>query len=190
MFLNYIKNGFPPLIFFIVAGCGLSTPAGGHDPNKPLPVYVSDKAAVLVYAGIGAIITIPDGKATLSISQTALRANTSFEIAPYNLSQGSPRISVDQMYSLTPVTVSTLIAQQVLNVTIRYDPTLIPNGIPETDLRLGVFDPINGCWSHVFLDSPPVLPGHQVNSKDLTQLGIFGVTTINTPICNSAPLTF
>lgn len=193
MFLNLGKNGFFGLFFFIVAGCGLGTPTSGYDPNKPLPIIISDKAAVLVYASIGAIITTPDGKATLSIAQTALSANTSFEIAPYGVFPSNPRISIDQMYSFTPVIVSTLIGQQVLIVTLWYDPALIPAGIREADLRLGVFDPAKGCWSQVFLDSPSVIPGktlHQVSSKTVTQLGFFGVTTVNTKTCPNPPITF
>lgn len=193
MFLNPVKNRFLVFFCFIAVGCGLGTPTSGHDPNKPLPVIISDNAQVPVDHSIGAIITTPDGKAVLAITQTALSANTSFGISLYILPQGSPRISIDQMYSFTPVTVSALIAQQVLIVTLLYDPTLIPAGIQEADLRLAVFDSGKGCWSQVFLDSPSVIPGknlHQVNSKTVTQLGIFGVTTVNTKTCPNLPITF
>lgn len=187
MFSNHVKNQLFIFVIFIATGCGPATPSSGNDPNKPLPLFISDKATVLVNSSIGAIITTPDGRATLSISPNVLSANTSFEIAPYT---GPPRISIDQMYYYTPVTVATLIAQQELMVSLVYDLNIIPTGIQETDLRLGVFDTVKGCWSQVFFDSPPNLVGHKVNSKDLTHLGVFGVTVFQTQTCPNSPTIF
>lgn len=188
---NLVVNiSFSILICFILAGCGLGSPSNGHNPYAPLPVLISDKTQVLVNHSTGAIISTPDGQATLSISQSALNANTSFEIEPYGVFPSNPKISVVQMYSFSPVVVPTLIVQQFLIVTLSYDESSIPTGTSETDLRLGVFDSVKNCWSQVLFDSAPVLPGHSVTSKDLTSLGIFGITSLNTPICPNPPMTF
>ncbi|MFI5304570.1 MAG: hypothetical protein ACHQYP_07210 [Nitrospiria bacterium] len=181
MFQSNIKTRLFSLFLLILSGCGLGAPTNGHDPYKPLPVLISDNAQVLVDHTTGAIITTPDGKASLSVAQTALNADTSFEIVPYGVVPSG--VSIDQMYSLTPVSVTTLEPQEYLIVTLKYDPTLIPKGTPETDLRLGVLDPNRNCWDQVFLDSPPVLPGHSVSSRQVTHLGIFGVTTFFALIC-------
>lgn len=198
MFTKKAQKLILGLICFMGTGCGLGTPTSGHDPNKPLPVIISDSSSVLVNHELGAIITTPDGKAVLAITQTTLNADTLFKISPYIPSQGSPRISIDQMYSIEPEIVSTLIAGQVLMVRLWYDPKLVPSVIQENDLRLGQLDLVNNCWKRVFLDSPSVIPGvtlHEVTSRDssqlgLNQLGIFGVTTFNTPTCPYPPLTF
>jgi len=198
MFLNHLNNGFLTLFLCILAGCGLGTPVGGFDPNKPLPVIISDSSSVLVNHAIGAIVTTPDRKAVLEISQTTLNADTFIKISPYSPLSGASIISIDEMYSFEPAIVTTLIAGQNLLVKLRYDPKLVPSAIRENDLRLGQLDTVNNCWKRIFLDSPSVIPGltfHEVTTRDssqvgLTQLGVFGVTIFNTPTCPNPPITF
>ncbi|MBI1819355.1 MAG: hypothetical protein HY202_00740 [Nitrospirae bacterium] len=172
-----------------------NNPSSGYDPNKPLPVLISSSAEVMVDHTQGAIITTPDGKAALSVSQTALSADTFFKIELYNLPSGSPRISIVQMYSFTSTLVisDTLIPGQFLKVTLYYDSGQIPIGVKESDLRLGIYDSVGTCWEKVFLDSPPLTPVntiHSVSSRDLTRLGIFGMTSILALTCPNIPIPF
>ena len=193
------------LTLLIGSGCGLGNPSSGHDPNLPLPVVVSDKAAVLVNHLTGAIVTTPDKNATLSVSQGALSADTEFTILPYDLgSSDGPIFRVGQLYSFLPVNVPTLNPGQVLKVTILYDSSLFPVNdirvvssttpfIVEQDARIArLQDNANitlRCWLGVFLDAPSVIPGkiHQVSTRATTSLGIFGVTSIYSYLC---PLNF
>jgi hypothetical protein len=176
------KTVFLLLIFLFGAGCGLEkNPSGGHDPNKPLPALISSSAEVMVDHAQGAIITTPDGKAALSVSQTALSADTAFKIEMYNLPSGSPKISFVQMYSFTstPVISETLIPGQFLKVTLYYDSGVVPSDVSEElDFRLGIYNSVRTCWEQIFFDSPPVIivnTIHSVSSRDLTRLGVFGI---------------
>jgi hypothetical protein len=198
------KTVFLLLIFLFGAGCGLeNNPSSGHDPNKPLPVLISNNAEVMVDHTQGAIITTPDGKATLSISQTALSADTYFEIKPYTLNpQYGPTFQVGSLYSFFPVDVPTLKEGQVLKVTLLYESSLFPVKEPrlkspsaplvvETDVRLARFQDNNAdftfrCWQGLYLDAPSIIVGqklHSVSSRDTVQLGIFGITSIYSYIC-------
>ena len=159
---------------------------------------VSDSTLVTVHHTLGGIVTTPDGKAVLSVSQTSLKADTAFSISPYTLPQGSPKLNIDSMYQFEPVDVTTLNPGQGLIVEIWYNPALIPSGVQEQDLRLALFNPVGQCWTKVYLDSPSVTPGnalHEVTTRDsspggLTVLGIFGVTTVSTPTCPNPPTLF
>ncbi|MBI1820175.1 MAG: hypothetical protein HY036_06425 [Nitrospirae bacterium] len=180
MFFTSVKIVFFLLVFLIETGCGLGNPSSGHDPNLPMPIQISDRTEVLVNHTLGAIISTPDGRATLSISQSALSADTSFKIEPF------VALGIDMGYYISPEVVTTLIPGQFLRVAIFYNSSSIPNGIQETDLRLGLFDTSKSCWKQIFLDSPSIIPGttlHQVAARNITQLGLFGVTGMNTPIC-------
>jgi hypothetical protein len=195
MFSPKSKTIFQFLIFLIGAGCGLeNNPSSGHDPNKPLPVLISSNAEVTVDHTQGAIVTTPDGKAALSVSQTALSADTAFKIEWYTLPPGSPKFSVVQMYSFTstPIISDTLIPGQFLKVTLYYDSGKV-SGVIETDLRLGIYNTVGTCWEQVFLDSPPLIPVntiHSVSSRDLTRLGIFGMTLFEALTCPNIPIPF
>ena len=197
MIICRIQKYVSSFLIFSLFGCGLGNGSGGHDPNKPLPVLYSDRSQVLVNHEAGAVIMTPDGKASLSIAQTALNADTSFEIDPYSTPTGTVTVNlphVDEMYKFTPETVSALISGQTLAVTIWYDERLNNLG-PETNLRLGLYDPVNNCWLNIFLDSPAIIPGtnlHHVTSRTINlmnpskvpyQLGIFGITTLDAPNC-------
>ncbi|MHB8481426.1 MAG: hypothetical protein ACYDBV_01625 [Nitrospiria bacterium] len=190
------------LILLTGSGCGLGSPSGGHDPSLPLPVIISDNAAVLVDHTKGAIVITPDGKAMLSIPQTALNKDTEFTILSYDLgASDGPIFRVGQLYSFKPVNVPELIQGQVLTVTLFYDSSLFPVNdprvispatpfVPESDVRLAVFqenaDLTLRCWQTVFLDAPSVIPGkilHQVTTRATTQLGIFGITSIYSYVC-------
>ncbi|MBI3595093.1 MAG: hypothetical protein HY200_09055 [Nitrospirae bacterium] len=164
MFSNAVKQKLFVLFFFIIAGCGLGAPGNGHDPNLPLPVIISD-LPVIVDHKKGAIIITPDGMAKLSISQTALSADTTFQIVLYRISpKGGPVYYLGltnspdtdppgpdhALYSFSPVLVPNLIPGQKLTLTLYYDPVPFPMYEPrivnspttpnvvETDLRLGV----------------------------------------------------
>lgn len=211
MFTNAVKQKLFVLFFFITAGCGLGAPGNGHDPNLPLPVIISD-LPVIVDHNKGAIIITPDGMAKLSISQTALSADTTFQVSLYKLIPiGGPvfyaglivnGILLPSLYSFSPVLVPNLNPGEKLTVTLYYFQASFPMYeqriitsptqpyVVETDLRLGILQD-NGdytlrCWEKVFLDAPSVIPGevlHNVTTHDTTELGIFGVTSFYSYIC-------
>ena len=206
MKLNTVKIVRVLLILLIGSGCGLGNPSGGHDPNLPLPVVVSNKTSVWVDHTRGAIITTPDGMAMLSISQTALSADTRFTIVPYDLgTSDGPIFRAGPMVSFLPVTVPALIPGQFITVTLFYDPSLFPahdsrlisstGSVTEQDARLARFqddvDYTKRCWQKVFLDAPSIVPGqmlhqistHDITTLDVTQLGVFGITSIFSYVC-------
>jgi hypothetical protein len=201
MFLNYQKNVITALFFFFVSACGVQPSSGGHDPNQPIPVFISDSKEVIVDHTKGAIIKTPDGMAMLSILPTALKADTTFKITPYDLSPGEvPFLNVGKFYSISPTNVSTLLPGALIEVTLYYDVSQFPiidsreNSptnpyIYETDMRIGLFqdntDATQRCWSSVLIGSPPIIAGpspHKVISYTVV-LGIVGITPLYSYTC-------
>lgn len=167
MLLNLFKNGFSIFFFFIVSGCGIDlNPTTGHDPNKPIPVIIADAMEVMVDHTRGAIIKTPDGMAMLSISQSALSADTAFGIKIYpvtpkggpifyagltNLPNTDPPGPDKALYLFSPAFVPNLNPGAKLTITLAYDPGPFPVYEPritnspdqpdvfEMDLQVGLF---------------------------------------------------
>ena len=182
---------FGPGILLILAlpTCGSpppSNPGAGHDPNLPIPVVISDSVTAVVGSS-GRVISTPDQKGVLSISQNALTTNATVTIKPVSVPG-----AIDQAFDFSSLPdLATISTTGSINITLRYDPAKIPLFIPESDLRLGLYDRTQACW-FVYFDSPPVVSSavglHPLSSRNITALGVFGVVNLITPTCGKTLL--
>ena len=138
------------VLFVIAMGCG----SGGGGGNNTAPPAVNNNDAVTSNVGAnGGVLTTPSGNAKLIIPAGALTANTTITVSQ-NVQNGG----IGDSYNFEP---TGLTFNTPVTISLKYDPTLLPTGINETDLVIDYQDGDN--W--VGIPSTVDVVSHVVNGQ-------------------------